>query len=75
VHKDTIQVAVRLPASSEWREWTEAHNAESIRRLARRLLREAPGPVECCYEAGPTGYFLQRKLRSLGVGCTVVAPS
>jgi len=75
VHKDTIQVAVLIPGRSEILEWTEAHNAESIRRLARRLLREAPESVECCYEAGPTGYFLQRKLRSLGIGCTVVAPS
>jgi len=75
VHKNTIQVAVLFPGSSEPVQWAEAHNAESIRRLARRLLREAPETVECCYEAGPTGYFLQRKLRSLGVGCTVVAPS
>ena len=75
VHKNTIPVAVLVPGRAEVLEWTEAHNAESIRRLARRLLREAPGAVECCYEAGPTGYFLQRKLRSLGVGCTVVAPS
>jgi transposase len=75
VHKSTIQIAVLLPGSPDRLEWTEAHNLESIRRLARRLLREAPGPVECCYEAGPTGYVLQRKLRSLGVGCTVIAPS
>ena len=75
VHKNTIQVAVLVPGRSEWLEWGEAHTGEAVRRLARRLLREAPGAVECCYEAGPTGYFLQRKLRSLGVGCTVVAPS
>jgi transposase len=31
--------------------------------------------VECCYEAGPTGYVLQRRLRELEVGCTVIAPS
>jgi transposase len=75
VHKNTIAVSVLLPGRSERLEWSEPHHAESIRRLARRLLREAPESVECCYEAGPTGYFLQRKLRSLGVGCTVVAPS
>ncbi len=75
VHKDTMAVAVLSPGGTGCLQWTEGHNAESIRRLARHLLREAPGPVACCYEAGPTGYFLQRKLRSLGVGCTVVAPS
>ncbi|MCA9728224.1 MAG: IS110 family transposase [Candidatus Eisenbacteria bacterium] len=75
VHKKTIQVAVLIPDCPAPLEWTEAHNTEAIRRLARRLLREGAESVECCYEAGPTGYFLQRKLRSLGVGCTVVAPS
>ena len=75
VHKNSIQVAVLLPSQSTFLEWTEDHTLEAMRRLARRLLREAKGPVECCYEAGPTGYVLQRKLRTLGVGCTVIAPS
>jgi len=35
----------------------------------------APGEVQACYEAGPTGYALQRQLRAAGVGCTVIAPS
>ncbi len=35
-------------------------------RLARR--------VACCYEAGPTGYGLCRKLRALGATCHVVVP-
>lgn len=29
--------------------------------------------VACCYEAGPTGYGLCRRLRSLGASCHVVA--
>lgn len=31
--------------------------------------------LECCYEAGPTGYGLYRSLVSAGYRCTVVAPS
>ena len=31
--------------------------------------------MHCCYEAGPTGYALQRQLRAWGVSCTVIAPS
>ena len=27
------------------------------------------------YEAGPTGYDLSRLLRSMGIGCEVIAPS
>ncbi len=36
------------------------------------------GPKEvlrCCYEAGPCGYELYRKLHSVGIQCVVVAPS
>jgi transposase len=75
VHKNSIHVALLLPDRDEPVEWSEAHTVEAIRRLARKLGRETPGPVECCYEAGPTGYVLQRRLRELGMGCTVIAPS
>ena len=37
--------------------------------------RPAPGEVRACYEAGPTGYALQRLLGIEGVICEVVAPS
>jgi len=56
-------------------EWHEDTTAEAIRRLCRKLRREAAGEVRCCYEAGPTGYALQRQLRAAGLGCTVIAPS
>ena len=75
VHKNSIQVALLLPGEHEPTAWGEAHTTEAIRRLARKLRRRAPGALECCYEAGPTGYVLQRRLRDLQIGCTVVAPS
>jgi transposase len=31
--------------------------------------------VKCCYEAGPTGFGLQRALQAAGVECVVIAPS
>jgi transposase len=34
-----------------------------------------PGPVKVAYEAGPTGYGLQRQIAALGHDCAVVAPS
>lgn len=74
-HKDSIEVAALRPGRPEPVEWQEATTTEAIVRLGRRLLRDAPGPVQCCYEAGPTGYALQRQLRAAGVGCTVIAPS
>lgn len=60
----------RVPA-----EWKVANEVRAIRRLAKKLLREAPGKVHACYEAGPTGYALQRKLQETGVLCDVIAPS
>jgi transposase len=74
-HKDSIKVAAFFPERPEPVEWTEATTVEAIRRLARKLQREAPGEVHCCYEAGPTGYALQRQLRAAGITCTVIAPS
>jgi transposase len=34
-----------------------------------------PGPTRVAYEAGPTGYGLQRQIAALGHDCAVVAPS
>jgi hypothetical protein len=62
-------VTMLLPGQAEPVEWTEDTTPEAVRRLARRLQRLAPGEVRCCYEAGPTGYALQRQLRVAGAGC------
>lgn len=74
-HKNSIKVAVFSPDQAEPVEWTEDTTVEAVRRLARRLQRMAPSEVHCCYEAGPTGYALQRQLRTAGLSCTVIAPS
>lgn len=75
VHKRDVVVAMLVPGRDELVEWREANDSTVARRLARRMLREAPGKVVCCYEAGPTGYVLQRRLRAEKVMCIVVAPS
>jgi transposase len=74
-HKNSIKVAALLPGQAEAVEWTEDTTAEAVRRLARKLQRLAPGEVRSCYEAGPTGYALQRQLQAAGVACTVITPS
>src|SRR3989442_773895 len=44
--------------------------------LERELKRLGPPELlRCCYEAGPTGYDLYRRLRSAGIECIVAAPS
>lgn len=74
-HKKSIHVAMLLPGREEPVCWQEAHEETAVRRLARKLIREAPGEVRSCYEAGPLGYALQRALEAQGMICEVVAPA
>ncbi len=75
-HKESINVAMLLPDQKNPIEWQLANEPGAVRRMLRKMEREAPGAVLCCYEAGPCGYALQRQIRSNGqVDCIVVAPS
>ena len=75
VHAATIWVAMLQPGAGQPEEWQLANEPRALRRLARRLKRTAPGPVVACYEAGPCGFALQRRLQAEGIDCQVIAPS
>ena len=49
-------------------------SAAVTRKWVARLAAKY-GKLRFCYEAGPTGYGLQRLITSLGHRCDVVAPS
>ena len=49
---------------------TAAATAKLVRKLGIKYQR-----LTFCYEAGPTGYELQRQLQALGQECIVAAPS
>lgn len=74
VHKDSIAVAVadagRTPARLIG---NIAHDVGKLRKLLARYGE--PGEVQVVYEAGPTGYGLQRELARRGYQCQVIAPS
>ena len=74
VHKATIVVAVADEGRGEVRPYGTIKNTPgAVAHLVKKL-----GPaeqLECCYEAGPCGYGLQRQLSGLGAACSVVAPS
>ena len=75
-HKKFINVAVKLPEGEELVEWRTPNEPQQVRRLARKLVRMAPGEVRCCYEAGPCGFALMRQLEGAArLVCEVVAPS
>jgi transposase len=74
-HKTTIHAALLFPGEPKPIEESWANDAERLRRWARKVQRRAPGPVRCCYEAGPLGYALQRQLVARGLECQVIAPA
>lgn len=73
VSKNTIAIALLRPGEHVPLEQTIANTPEAVRKQLRRW--GDPTTLRVCYEAGPTGYALQRQLSSLGIDCIVVAPS
>ena len=79
VHKDSIPTAVAEEGrTGEVREGGAISNdLHALEKWITRL-RKAHGPdvvLRACYEAGPCGFGIARRLKQLGVECSVVAPS
>jgi transposase len=74
-HKASISVAMLLPEEMKPVEWQCTNERAVVRRMVRKVMRQAPGEVRFCYEAGPCGYALQRWIEEEGPVCVVVAPS
>ena len=74
VHKESIEVAAARAGRSEPQ--AVGRVAHDIPRLLKVLARLGePHAVHVVYEAGPTGYGLQRALAARGYRCEVIAPS
>ena len=52
-HKKDLFVAMLIGAAPTPVTWQLANEPSAVRRLVRKLEREAPGPVHVFYEAGP----------------------
>src|SRR6202790_2866256 len=76
VHKESIVVAVAEGGlRGEVREYGRiANTATALERLLRKLGGDGM-TLRFCYEAGPCGYGVQRRLSTQGHECVVVAPS
>src|SRR5258707_142081 len=68
VHARSIRLAA-VRADELLEERTLPYDEEAVERVLRRWPA-----VRCCYEAGPTGFGLQRHLVERGIDCVVVAP-
>ncbi len=71
VHKESIAIAV---ADGRGGEPSTLSTIPNDSRVLLKQLRKL-GRVKCCYEAGPTGFGLQRELTENGIDCVVIAPS
>ncbi len=74
-HKEDLYIALLRGEERTPVTWQVAHEPTAVRRLVRKLERDAPGPVRVCYEAGPCGYALQRQMTTSRVQCEVIAPA
>jgi transposase len=74
-HKKDLFVAMLIGNERKPVTWQLANEPTAVRRLVRKLEREAPGTVHVFYEAGPCGYALQRQVTTSRVQCDVVAPA
>jgi transposase len=74
VHRATVAVAVAEEDGPPTSYGTIANDPSAVRKLLARL-GGSDVQLRVAYEAGPTGYALQRQLTALAVECVVVAPS
>ncbi len=80
VHKDSVAIAFTRFASRKAPEFYGTCGGANLvverklRQLARKLEVKLQD-LHVCYEAGPTGFVLARRLLQLGVKCVVMSPS
>lgn len=74
VHKDSISVAVAEPGRSAGRLVGKVvHDVSKLLKLLSKIGK--PEQLHLVYEAGPTGFGLQRALSAKGYCCEIIAPS
>ncbi len=74
-HKKELHVAMLVGHAPTPAQWNLPNQPAAVARLVRKLERETDGSIQCCYEAGPCGYALQRQLTRGRVCCQVIAPT
>lgn len=73
-HAATTVAAVLLPGQQTPALHSLTPDTPTILRFVKRFARHH-GAVQCCYEAGPCGFELQRACCAHGIACDVIAPA
>jgi transposase len=72
-HQNTLTIAHRVQDETEIRETIRISNDDKvIRKYMKKLSKEFA--IRACYEASCSGYYFQRKMKSWGYHCEVIAP-
>ncbi|MBC7965505.1 MAG: IS110 family transposase [Fuerstia sp.] len=75
VHKDSIVMSVAETGAAEAKVFgTFPNDINKVLKQFKKLSGDL-SLLRVCYEAGPTGFGLSRRLKEEGIDCIVVAPS
>lgn len=74
VHGESINFAVFFK-DGKFGEGRIENRPAAVRTLLKQVARGNAADLRACYEAGPTGFTVQRECESQGVICDVIAPS
>jgi transposase len=77
VHSQSISIALAQPGGGEVRNYgTISGCLHSLEKTLTKIRRAHPGrTLKVCYEAGPTGFVIARRLAQLKIECLVAAPT
>jgi transposase len=74
-HKKQHKIAIHFAGQEEIGEFTIKNTVGDIKKMVKKINKQAHGHVEFCYEAGICGFTLKRRIEDLGCKCMVIAPS
>jgi len=75
-HKKEHHIALHYPGQEQIVRFTVRNTAKDISTMVKKIVRQAPGEIRFCYEAGVCGFTLKRRIESHDrCKCEVIAPS
>jgi transposase len=77
VHSQSIAIGLAEPDEGEVRHYGSiSGDLHALEKALNKIKKQYPGyKLKVCYEAGPCGFVIARRLAQLKIDCQVVAPS